>query len=173
MKTNTQFKQKGRRLGSAGGFINQLMSNNSTVPKVGEGATEILYSDRHAYEVLAFDEEKKAVTIQRYAPTRLDKLGMSDVQNYEYKELTGSPMNLYYKWGSWKRKGIKYVFTDEFCKMYKDNYKLMHEEYKRRGGKYIGGFVGQVIEGITKKKIEWHTMNIIFGVKEEYYDFSF
>jgi len=47
MKT---LKQK-RKVGVAGSFINQLMGNNSTLPKVGEGATIMYYSDREAYQV--------------------------------------------------------------------------------------------------------------------------
>lgn len=59
MKTDTNFTQKGKRIGSAGGFFNQLMSHNCSVPVVGQGATELLYSDRYAYEVLEVNEDKK------------------------------------------------------------------------------------------------------------------
>ena len=97
MKSDTTFKQKGTRIGAAGGFFNQLMSHNSTVPVVGEGATELLYSDRHAYEVLAVDEKKKTAVLRRYAPKRLDNLGMSDSQAYEYKEFEGDPFTIHYK----------------------------------------------------------------------------
>ena len=45
-------KRQSRPVGVSGGFINQMMGNNSTEPKVGEGATVLSYSDRHAYEVI-------------------------------------------------------------------------------------------------------------------------
>ena len=44
---NLILKQK-RKVGVAGGFINQMMGNNSTTPIVGEGATILHYSDRSA-----------------------------------------------------------------------------------------------------------------------------
>ena len=68
MKNDEAFKQKGEKIGAAGGFFNQLMSHNSTVPVVGEGATILLYSDRHAYEVLAVDEKKKTVVLLIISP---------------------------------------------------------------------------------------------------------
>ena len=170
MKNDPNYKQKGRRLGSAGGFFNQLMSHNSSVPVVGEGATELLYSDRHAYEVLEVNEKEKSCTIQRYAPKRIDNLGMSDSQAYEYKELTGTPFKLYWRYGSWKRKMIEYHWI-----LGKNEWPTqeMSDEYKAKGGKYNGAFLASEIPGITKKKTRWYTMSIIFGVKREYYDFSF
>ena len=38
MKTE---KRQYRKVGVAGGFVNQMMGNNATEPKVGEGATEL------------------------------------------------------------------------------------------------------------------------------------
>ena len=141
MKTDVNFKQKGTRIGSAGGFFNQLMSHNTSVPVVGEGATELLYSDRHAYEVLEVDEKKKTAVLQRYAPKRIDNLGMSDVQDYEYKELEGQPFTVYYKWGSWKTKSRVVHFTEEARELYGEFGKKLHEAYKNAGGKYNGDFI--------------------------------
>ena len=45
-------KKQSRKVGVAGGFINQMMGNNSTTPKVGEGATILMYSDRESYDHL-------------------------------------------------------------------------------------------------------------------------
>ena len=36
-------KKQSRKVGVAGGLINQIMGNNSTDPKVGEGATILKY----------------------------------------------------------------------------------------------------------------------------------
>lgn len=65
MTTVTDFKQK-RSVGSAGGFFNQLMGNNASLPEVGKGATILHYSDRSAYEVLEVSDDKKDVVIRRY-----------------------------------------------------------------------------------------------------------
>lgn len=174
MKSDTAFKQKGTRIGAAGGFFNQLMSHNSTVPVVGEGATELLYSDRHAYEVLAVDEKKKTAVLRRYHPTRLDKLGMSDSQDYEYKEFEGEPFTIHYKWGSWKTKHTVVRFTKEACEKYGEFGLRLHNAYKDAGGEYNhNARICTVIPGLTEAHTEWHEMKVIFGVKREYYDFSF
>jgi len=173
MKQNTEFKQKGRRLGSAGGFFNQLMSHNASVPVVGEGATILMYSDRHAYEVLEVNEAKKSCVIQKYNPKRIDGLGMSDSQDYEYKELEGSKITLAYRWGGWKRVGEQVLFTEEAFEHFGTGPKL-HEAYKDAGGEYIdNSFICTEIPNLTKKHKSYSSVNIIFGVKREYYDFSF
>lgn len=174
MKNDDAFKQKGKRIGTAGGFFNQLMSHNSTVPVVGEGATILLYSDRHAYEVLAVDEKKKTAVIQRYNPKRIDGLGMSDSQDYEYKELTGNPLNIYYKWGGWKTKQNEVHFTKEAIEKYGEFGARLHEAYKEANGEYNNNSrICTVIPGLTEAHTVWHGINIIFGVKREYYDYSF
>ena len=173
MKTDKNYKQKGMRVGGAGGFFNQLMSNNDSVPVVGEGATELMYSDRHAFEVLEVDEKKKTCVIDQYKVKRTDKLGMSDSQDYEYKELAGNPTTLYWKWGAWRVKGKSFVFTDEAREKYGEFGQALHDAYEAGGGEYQGAFISSEVEGITKKKTDWYKKRIIFGVKREYYDFSF
>jgi len=170
-------KNRSFKLSQTGSLFNYLMSHNESVPKVGEGATILMWSDRHAYEVIEVDEKKKKVIIQRYAPARLDKLGMTDSQQYEYKELTDEVIELYYKWNSWKNPVKRVIFTDEAYKKYgyEDFGKKLHNAYKEAGGEYNdnGAFISSIIPDITKEIIEWHTVNIIFGVKREYYDYSF
>jgi len=173
MKSDPKFKQKGRRIGSAGGFFNQLMSNNSSVPVVGEGATILHYSDRDAYEVLEVNEKAKTCVIQKYNAKRIDGRGMSDVQDYEYKELHGPKITLIYRWGGWKIVRSQVRFTDEARKKYGDFNPKLHEAYKAAGGEYDGAFINTEVEGMTKKHKTYSKVNIIFGVKQEYYDFSF
>jgi hypothetical protein len=172
MKTNSVYKQKGRRIGSAGGFFNQLMSHNSSVPVVGKGATILHYSDRHAYEVLEANEKEKTCVIQRYVPERTDNLGMSDSQSYKYEKLEGAPFKLYWKYDAWRTKRETVVFTDEAIEHFGYGPKL-HEAYEDAGGEYNGAFACTVIPNMTKKKTYWDKMSIIFGTKQEYYDFSF
>ena len=174
MKTDPKFKQKGKRVGGAGGFFNQLMSHNESVPVVGEGATELMYSDRHAYEVLEVNEAKKTCVIQKYRPKRIDGLGMSDSQTYEYKELEGGKINLVYRWGGWKRTGHEVRFTEEAMEEHGMNGTKLHEEYKEKGGEYNDALrMISEVPGLTKKHRTYSKMNIIFGVKREYYDYSF
>ena len=82
MKNNMKVKE-------TGSLVNLLMDNNIGVPEVGKGATILSWSDRHAYEVMSASEDKTRVLIQRYLPERVDKNGMSDMQEYEYEKLNG------------------------------------------------------------------------------------
>ena len=118
-------KQKLKLGTQTGSFFNYLMGNNQSVPKVGEGATILYWSDRDAYEVLNTSLDGKRVLIDKYREKRTDNLGMSDHQEYAYDELIGAPQWIVYKYNSWR--------------------------YENTGGK----------------------LNIIFGVKQQYYDFSF
>ena len=98
---------------------------------------------------------------------------MSDAQDYEYKELTEEKMKVYYKRGSWRVKYRSVIFTDEAREKFGEFGPKLHEAYKAANGEYDGAFVSSVIPGITREKFSWPKVNIIFGVKREYYDFSF
>jgi len=166
--------KRGMKLGKqTGSFFNWMMSKNKSVPVVGAGATILLWSDRHAYEVIEVNEREKSCVIQRYAPTRLDNLGMSDSQDYEYKELTEQKVKLYYRWGGWKTRRDTVTFTEEAIEKHGGNGSELHEEYKAAGGQYAGVFICTVIPGLTKPCVEWNSENILFGVRREYYDYSF
>lgn len=104
-----------------------ILSGCKNLPIVGAGATELMWSDRKAYEVIDVSSDMKKVVIQRYHPKRIDNNGVGDYQEYEYKELTNYKLELHFKW---------------------DAYRFL-----------------------ANKK--WLKINIIFGLKQEYYDFSF
>jgi len=55
-----------------------------TGPNIGDGVTQYLFSDRHAYTVIAMSKSKKTLTIQHDLETRTDKNGMSDMQDYTF-----------------------------------------------------------------------------------------
>jgi hypothetical protein len=77
-------------------MLNRIMAA-STIgapePEVGMGATELCFSDRHAYtivEVVRFKTGKragqvKAVRAQRDKATRTDSHGMSDAQSWTFE----------------------------------------------------------------------------------------
>tara|TARA_B110000503_G_C7127673_1_gene405399 strand:- start:1539 stop:1874 length:336 start_codon:yes stop_codon:yes gene_type:complete len=110
-----------------------LMANNSSVPVVGEGATILSYTDRHAYTVREFNPKTKKVIIQRCESTRVDNLGMSDSQTYDYTKHEDYFIVLKYRYNNW----------------YEECYNKHSDE-----------------NDYSKKRI-------IFGVRDEYYDFSF
>lgn len=69
-----------------GSLQNRLMENAKAreMPNVGDGATTLLYTDRHAATVIAVDEKRKIVTVQRDFAQRVDSNGLSECQEYEY-----------------------------------------------------------------------------------------
>ena len=76
-------------------MINCLIDNvpNRVDPQVGDGATIVMWSDRHAAtvtEVRKTKSGKLVVTGQRDKATRVDGRGMTDAQEYTYeRDLTG------------------------------------------------------------------------------------
>lgn len=54
------------------------------IPKVGDGCTEMCWSDQHAYTVIEV-VSTRCVYVQRDKATRTDKNGMSDQQDYRYE----------------------------------------------------------------------------------------
>lgn len=155
------------KMKNTGSFFNLMMGNNNTLPIVGEGATILHWTDRSAYEVISVSKDFKDVVIQRYAPRRLDSYGMSDDQSYEYKDLTSEVRKLRYRNGGWKEEMIRYELLDSI------NIDDLNEEQRESliAEHYTMGW--NFVEGLTKAKKTYHKVNIIFGVKREYYDFSF
>lgn len=98
-KVNLQLKD-------TGSLTNWIMASGSTnEPKVGEGATEFLWTDRNAYWVTWVSEDGKECEIVRANAIRTDSNGMSDAQSYRYEHFTneGNPTRLYFKWGAWRK----------------------------------------------------------------------
>ena len=185
MKTQ---KKQTRKVGVAGGFINQMMGNNQTLPKVGEGMTELMYSDRRAYEVLEVNGD--SCLVDKYHPKRTDKNGLSEMQTYEYKELSGNPRKLTWrnkKGGCWcweyneirvipkvikelEQKSEKYFVGDQIEEVY--GQEVYNEIFRINApedeGTYEKGL--KLVEGITKEYTNYSPVSVIFGTKEEYYD---
>ena len=65
------------------GSLQNLLMGSGTAPKVGEGATILGWTDRHAATVIEVSKSGKAVSVQRDTQNRIDKNGMSDMQEYE------------------------------------------------------------------------------------------
>lgn len=53
-------------------------------PEVGMGATEHLWSDRHAYTIIEVSPSLKTIKLQADNSRRIDTNGMSEVQEYEF-----------------------------------------------------------------------------------------
>ena len=168
----TGFKQKAK-VGVAGSFFNQLMSNNSTIPVVGEGATELHYSDRSPYQVIEVSEDCRTVKIERYdAKWDATKEGGMGHQNWILAP-TGQFRTIVYRNGAWRTKCSKIVWTEEFQKEY-DSCQTREERQLLLADisdKETGDFI--VVEGKTRIKYSYPVTRIIFGKMQYHYDWEF
>lgn len=156
---------------TTGSFINYLMGNNTTLPEVGKGATILLWTDRHAYEVMSIEGDK--VTLQQYLPERIDSNGMSETQKYKYEKLSGKEKIIVWRKNGWFELIETIVFTPEYSKYVEQNRKDYYKSgaYKQLYNPETNSLI--LVKGKTKIKRTYSKINIIFGVKEEYYDYSF
>lgn len=155
-------------------FVNWMMANNESLPEVGKGATVLLWSDRHAYEVMEVSSDKKKVLVQRYSPKRIDNYGMGDVQEYEYKELNGINQKIVWYRGKWRWKGKVVTFIDSFYEQKQvEQGKIVQWSDEEREELWGGQQTLKLVEGKTRLKTEYHPVSIIWGVKQEFYDFTF
>lgn len=60
------------------------MAKSANKIKVGDGATEYLHSDRHAYTVVEVISQRKII-VQQDKAVRTDKNGMSEAQTYTFE----------------------------------------------------------------------------------------
>lgn len=174
MKTITK-TQKGLKLGTqTNSFINWMMSSNQTLPEVGKGATILHWTDRSIYEVIEVSKDGKTVKLE-YLDAEWDssKSGGEGHQNWIFKP-TGRYFFVSWRNNSWKTKCTEIVYTEEFKKTsttFALAKSLTPEQHK---AVYDGDVVPKnVVEGITREKISYTPINILFGVKDYYYDWSF
>jgi hypothetical protein len=174
--------KQSRKIGVAGGFINQMMGNNSTAPVVGEGATILHYSDRSAYEVISVSNDSTKCTIRKMT-TKFIGQGYGD-ERYEYiSNLEGSTVDL--EWNEKKGSWGKVYFTTEIIKSLS---KRLQKQYGWGYADFIPFPEGvtkddlytddvyasyNLIEGVTKQYKNFEKVSVIFGVCEEYCDPSF
>jgi len=177
-------KTQKRKVGVAGGFVNQMMGNNSTTPKVGEGATILSYSDRSANEVTWVSEDGLSCKIR---PMKCNYIGSgygdeqySYSSNEDYYEDTLEWNEKKCCWGQVTysveiikslRKQLIKKYDYDWCKnlpnelTYNDLYDDPNADnfYKQK----------KLIKGVTKQYKNFHKISIIFGVMEQYRDPSF
>jgi len=165
----TTFTQTAK-IGGSGSFFNQLMSNNSSVPVVGKGATEMLYSDRHVYEVIEVSKDGKTVKLEALSAVFGGEPGTAQMGHQDWKfEQTGNFKTIQWRHNAWRVKSEVIRFTPEYNNLLNDR-SLTKEE---RSAAFDDNGDLRVVEGMTKAVTEWHKINIIFGRKSYYYDWSF
>jgi hypothetical protein len=168
MKT---LKQK-RKVGVAGSFINQLMGNNSTLPKVGEGATIMYYSDREAYQVTWVSDCgtkcKINPAIMKYVGS-----GYGD-ERYEYQGYQDYHYDVVWRRGAWYKVHNVVAFEDAFVESMEGKGRWEDEVRAMGLGELYDEFGRvNVIPSVTKNKKEYGKISILFGQMSEYTDPSF
>lgn len=128
-RQNFTFNLMTMQLGTeTGSVVNHLYSRHANnIPVAGKGATELKWTDRHAYFVNWVSDDLKECTIERAKAIRTDSNGMSECQVYEY-ERTGEIMDLKFRWNAWRnfytcpytgkkknsKKSISFGFMEEY-----------------------------------------------------------
>lgn len=164
----TTIKRQKAKVGVAGSFFNQLMSNNASIPVVGEGATQMHYSDRSVYEVIEVSEDGKTVKLESLdAVWDKTKAGGQGHQNWILQP-TGRYMTVQWRRNAWRQKSQKVMFTEEYAMTLGTAF---HKSPDRDKVFVDGEMI--VVEGITELKTEWTKINLLFGVKDYYYDWEF
>lgn len=72
------------------GSLYNTIINSSVVPAIGMGATEICWTDRHPYEIIAI-KDPRHISVRLMDYKRTDDLGPSESQEYEYTSNEGNP----------------------------------------------------------------------------------
>lgn len=99
---------KAHRLGTeTGSLVNHLISGSAMpAPAVGMGATILSWSDRRAATVTQVSKFGKRIAVVDDIATRVDKNGMSEVQEYVYTPGNSGPSYFTLrKNGAWVREG--------------------------------------------------------------------
>jgi len=170
-------KRQRAKVGVSGSFINQMMANNATLPKVGEGATQLHYSDRTCFEVIEVSEDGKTVKLEALDAV-CDKTKTCDIghQNWIFNP-TGRFVTVVWRQNAWRIKSRKIVYTKEFVDkaerqgFYAPARALTPEQHTLIYNNEV--WPQSVVEGITREAFEYPAIKLLFGVKDYYYDWSF
>lgn len=180
---NLNLKIQKRKIGVAGSFQNQMMGNNATTPKVGEGATLLSYSDRHAYEVISVSDNGNSCVIRKMNCIFVGN-GYGD-ERYEYQsDLDGITYEL--EWNEKKGKWGKVVYKVELIKSLMK--KLDAEFGWQNSLKNLPNGINykdllyeddnydtqlKLVKGVTKEYKHFYPVSVIFGIMDQYRDPSF
>ena len=167
-----------KSLKTSGSLFNWLMSNNQSVPVVGEWATICHYSDRDVAKVVEVSKDGKTVVIEDHSTIASEmgrKIGMGH-QHWEHTP-TGHLRTLRYRNGGWKEVYNEVVFTDEWIeKANADGIFALSRSLNQEQHDAVYGDdcrPSGVVEGITRKKKGYSKINILFGACDYHYDWTF
>lgn len=174
-------KRQSRKVGVAGGFINQMMGNNSTLPVVGEGATILSYSDREAYEVIEVSDDSSKCVIRQMNCKHVG-VAYGDEQYTYSSDVNNNTLAVAWnekksKWGVFStkveiQKSVANKLIKEYGFGWSDYLPVPYDELV--DGEKDGMYTKlKLVKGITKEYTSFYPLSIIFGVMEQYRDPSF
>ncbi len=142
--------------------------------KVGTGVTEYLYSDTNPYEVTRVINQQH-VFIRPMIAIRIDKRGMSDYQEYEYKSDSNAPeIEIIKRNNVWYR--VQEFSKNQWLKMAKEHRVSSNENVEYNYYKMMSGLTIKQLKKIEQNKVVKKYSkfgNISFGIMQKYFDYSF
>lgn len=179
-------KVQTRPLAASGSFINNLLGNNATEPKVGMLCTVCLYTDRHVYEVTEVAEDGLSCTIRRMSTSRVNSNGcqMTEQQDYQYiSNPDGHSKKLVWKQrkgedtGAWLEEYTTIEFTAAVKRAAKERglfiYSQALTEDQRLAVYGDNPMPANIVKGITSERKRYDNISVIFDYANEYFDWSF
>ena len=163
-----------KSLQKSGSFINFLMSNNKSVPVVGEFATICLHSDRHVCKVTEVSKDGKKVTIEHYTT-----VSCGENLPIGHQEWTHTPSGRFetivYRNGAWRTVCQSSEFLDSWYCEFEKSGKNINDFADDHGIELWEAGTGKlnVIEGVSKLKTTYSKISILFGVCDYHYDWTF
>lgn len=96
---------------ASGSLVNHLSGTPAgLVPEVGMGATQLCYTDRHAYTVIEVSKSGKTCKVQADKAIRTDNNGMSEMQSYTFeRNPEGAIVTLRKTKKGWTHKGQRFA----------------------------------------------------------------
>jgi hypothetical protein len=177
MQTNPNFKQTAP-VGVAGSFFNQLMSNNQSVPVEGEWATIMSHTDRSVVKCVKVSADSKRATVESMNTTADVPEGETLPTGHQCwrHEPTGQKYDIVWKWGGWKVESNPIKWCKSYIEKLRDeqnkDFPIIPDDVREQVfGDHV--HMRNVIEGITERRKEYRSINIIWGVCDYYYDWEF
>jgi hypothetical protein len=122
---------------------------------------------------MSVSPDGRRCTLKRCVSKRIDKEGMSESQTYDYSELYDFETELVYRNGAWRKvvKQIRYTkaFSAQLEKWHDEG--IFHKYNEERRECFKDGDI-VLVEGKTEIVYEYPKINIIFGIQQEFYDYT-
>lgn len=162
-----------------GSFNNWAMANMKSLPESNQWATIMSWSDRDVVKILEVAPDQKTCSFS-YCDTKASEKGREIGMGHQSWEHTpnGNIGNLRFYRGRWCEVSDEVVFTNEFIKratnqgfkytwQLADTSPLLKEQLFDEYGNM------NVVSGVTENKKKYSPVNILFGVSDYHYDWTF